>query len=53
MKKDIVGFVIVILIYSLASFAYMHKTFPSKDVLDMVIKQLDRIELKLEEIHNR
>jgi len=38
------------LVYSIVSFAYMHKTFPSKDVFQMVIKKLDNIERKVDRL---
>jgi len=39
-----VTMVIGVLVYTIISFAYMHKTFPTNDMLNMIIKKLDRIE---------
>ena len=30
--------------YSVTALAYVHSVFPNKDVLDMIVKRLDRIQ---------
>lgn len=50
MKKDmplIITLLVGILVYSIISFAYMHGNFVTNDVMELVIKQLDRIEDKV------
>ena len=37
-------------IYSFTSFAYMHANFSSKDILEMLIERIDRIELKIDRL---
>jgi hypothetical protein len=36
------------LVYTVTSFAYIHQTFPSKDVMQIMLKSLDRIEQKID-----
>ena len=52
MKKEVVALIMAGLAYSLMSFAYMHDTFPSKDVFKMVLSKLDKIELKLDRLRD-
>jgi len=50
MKKEILGIVVLVLVYSITAFAYMHSTFPSKDSFNLMIKQVDRIENKVDKL---
>jgi len=49
-RKDLVAVILAGLAYSLLGFAYMHSTFPSKDVISMMVERLTRIELKLDKV---
>ena len=57
MTKDFYLQVIVLivggLVYSIVSFAYMHNTFASKDVLEMIDERLNRIERKVDQINSK
>jgi len=51
MKKLSIPFVtllITILVYSIMLFGYTHKTFVSKEVFDLIVQRLDRIESKID-----
>jgi len=37
-------------IYSFTSFAYMHANFSSKDLLELLIDRIDRIEFKIDKL---
>ena len=50
MKKDIAAVILAGLGYSLLGFAYMHNTFPNKDIMALVFDRLGRIELKLDRV---
>ena len=50
MRREVLALIISGLLYSLASFAYMHRTFPNKDIFTMIIERLDRIEDKLDSL---
>lgn len=53
MKKELLALIVGGLIYSVMSFAYMHSTFASKDILTMIVERLDRIETKVDIINNK
>jgi len=46
MKKDLTFIVIIIylVVYSVSAFAYIQKTYVSKDVFELVLSKLDKIE---------
>jgi len=48
MKKEISIVIISILVYSVAGFAYMQKTYIDRDHFDVILNALDRIETKLD-----
>jgi hypothetical protein len=50
MRKEVLALIIAGLVYSLCGFAYMHKTFPSKDVFKMLIDRLDSIDEKIDKV---
>jgi len=45
---SIIILLIGIAIYSITAFSYMYDKFVSKDVMELITKQLDRIELKID-----
>jgi len=53
MKKEAIALIIAGLAYSIMSFAYMHNTFPSKDIFKMVVTKLDNIDRKLDNLISR
>lgn len=53
MRKDIITVIMIGVVYSLMGFAYMHATFPSKDVLSALKQQVNRIETKLDRLIER
>ena len=50
MKKELLGAIIAILIYSLGGFAYMHATFSTKEVFTLIKDRLENIEAKLDRL---
>ena len=55
-KRDFWSLVILIiggLVYSVASFAYIHSNFPTQNVMELMIDRLDRIENKLDRMGER
>ena len=48
MKKENIVIIVSLLAYALGGFAYVHGSFVSKDTFELVQKQLDRIEKKLD-----
>jgi len=48
--NKLTALVIAVLVYSLMGFAYTHSTFASKDVLEMIVKRLDRIDKKIDDL---
>jgi len=50
-KKDFSQIIVLIiggLLYSIVAFAYMHQTFPNKDVIEMMLDNQKNIETKLD-----
>jgi len=52
-KLHLVTLIIGGIVYSLSSFAYMHSNFSSKDLMELLIKRIDRIELKIDKLIER
>ena len=50
MRKEVTALIVAGLIYSLTGFAYLHSTFPTKDVFSYIVKQLDKLERDIDEI---
>lgn len=52
-NRDAIALLILVIggvCYSLVSFAYMHATFPSKEVFSLVVDKLDRLDEKLDKV---
>jgi len=45
-----IGIVLAILVYTVSGFAYLHNTFSSKEVMQMICDRLDRIENKVDRL---
>ena len=45
--------IVSLLAYAVAGFAYMHSTFVSKDIFEMLVKKLDRIEIKVDKLRSK
>jgi len=48
MRIPILAFILSLVVYSMVAVAYVHGNFIGRDYMELVIKSLDRIELKLD-----
>lgn len=47
-KLHLITLIVGGVIYSFTSFAYMHANFSSKDLMELILNRIDRIELKID-----
>lgn len=52
-KLHLITLIVGGVIYSFSSFAYMHSNFSSKDLIELLIDRIDRIELKIDKLIER